>query len=69
MSGLPYFYTETEINGLFAPYGEILFINLRTKISEKQKGVCFVHYDDQWAPKWAADNLNGLQVSICDLDW
>lgn len=47
-------------------YGEIVNINLvRDKESGKQKGFCFLCYEDQRSTILAVDNLNSSKVFLC----
>lgn len=51
-------------------YGEIVNINLvRDKATGKQKGFCFLCYEDQRSTVLAVDNLNGIKVSFKLLFW
>lgn len=51
-------------------YGEIVNINLvRDKGTGKQKGFCFLCYEDQRSTALAVDNLNGIKVSFKLLFW
>lgn len=64
VGGLPYDLTEGDIICVFSQYGEIVNINLvRDKASGKQKGFCFICYEDQRSTVLAVDNLNGIKVS------
>lgn len=46
-------------------YGEIVHINLvRDKETGKQKGYCFLCYEDQRSTILAVDNLNGIKVRL-----
>lgn len=63
VGGLPYDLTEGDVICVFSQYGEIVNINLvRDKISGKQKGFCFICYEDQRSTILAVDNLNGTKV-------
>lgn len=65
VGGLPYDLTEGDIICVFSQYGEIVNINLvRDKLSGKQKGFCFICYEDQKSTVLAVDNLNGIKVSV-----
>lgn len=65
VGGLPYDLTEGDIISVFSQYGEIVNINLvRDKITGKQKGFCFICYEDQRSTILAVDNLNGVKVFI-----
>lgn len=45
-------------------YGEVVNINLiRDKVTGKQKGFCFLCYEDQRSTVLAVDNFNGIKVS------
>jgi RNA-binding motif protein, X-linked 2 len=64
LGGLPYDLTEGDIVCLFSQYGEVANINLiRDKKTGKQKGFCFLCYEDQRSTVLAVDNLNGIKVS------
>lgn len=64
-----------DIICVFSQYGEIVNINLiRDKKTGKQKGFCFLCYEDQRSTVLAVDNLNGIKVSpempeIIDAFW
>ena len=63
VGGLPYDLSEGDIICVFSQYGEIVNINLvRDKVSGKQKGFCFICYEDQRSTVLAVDNLNGIKV-------
>lgn len=63
VGGLPYDLTEGDIICVFSQYGEIVNINLiRDKKTGKQKGFCFICYEDQRSTILAVDNLNGIKV-------
>jgi len=48
---------------VFSQYGEIVNINLvRDKVTGKQKGFCFICYEDQRSTVLAVDNLNGIKI-------
>lgn len=65
VSGLPYDLSEGDIICVFSQYGEIVNINLvRDKASGKQKGFCFMCYEDQRSTVLAVDNLNSIKVSV-----
>lgn len=50
---------------MFSQYGEIVNVNLiRDKKTGKQKGFCFLCYEDQQSTVLAVDNLNGIKVNI-----
>lgn len=68
VGGLPYDLSEGDIICVFSQYGEIVNINLiRDKKTGKQKGFCFICYEDQRSTVLAVDNLNGIKVNIyCD---
>lgn len=47
----------------FYRYGEVVNINLiRDKLTGKQKGFCFLCYEDQRSTILAVDNFNGIKV-------
>lgn len=63
VGGLPYDLCEGDIICVFSQYGEIVNINLiRDKVTGKQKGYCFICYEDQRSTVLAVDNLNGIKV-------
>jgi RNA-binding motif protein, X-linked 2 len=63
VGGLPYDLTEGDIICVFSQYGEIQQINLiRDKQTGKQKGFCFICYEDQRSTILAVDNLNGIKL-------
>ncbi|XP_026468227.1 RNA-binding motif protein, X-linked 2 [Ctenocephalides felis] len=63
IGGLPYDLTEGDVICIFSQYGEIVNINLiRDKITGKQKGFCFLCYEDQRSTILAVDNLNGIKI-------
>lgn len=63
VGGLPYDLTEGDIICVFSQYGEIVNINLvRDKKTGKQKGFCFICYEDQRSTILAVDNLNGIKI-------
>uniref|UniRef100_A0A6M2DME1 RNA-binding motif protein, X-linked 2 n=1 Tax=Xenopsylla cheopis TaxID=163159 RepID=A0A6M2DME1_XENCH len=63
VGGLPYDLTEGDIICVFSQYGEIVNINLiRDKATGKQKGFCFLCYEDQRSTVLAVDNLNGIKI-------
>jgi RNA-binding motif protein, X-linked 2 len=65
LGGLPYDLTEGDIISVFSQYGEIANINLiRDKKTGKQKGFCFLCYEDQRSTVLAVDNLNGIKVGM-----
>lgn len=65
VGGLPYELSEGDVLCVFSQYGEIVNINLvRDKLSGKQKGFCFICYENQLSTVLAVDNLNGIKVSI-----
>lgn len=65
VGGLPYDLTEGDVICVFSQYGEIVNINLvRDKVSGKQKGFCFICYEDQKSTILAVDNLNGIKVRV-----
>jgi len=65
VGGLPYDLTEGDIISVFSQYGEIVNLNLvRDKQTGKQKGFCFVCFEDQRSTVLAVDNLNGIKVVI-----
>uniref|UniRef100_A0A1B0DII2 Uncharacterized protein n=2 Tax=Phlebotomus papatasi TaxID=29031 RepID=A0A1B0DII2_PHLPP len=48
VGGLPYDLTEGDVIAVFSQYGEVVNINLvRDKATGKQKGFCFICYEDQ----------------------
>lgn len=50
---------------MFSQYGEVVNINMiRDKKTGKQKGFCFLCFEDQRSTVLAVDNLNGIKVSI-----
>lgn len=64
VGGLPYDLTEGDVIAVFSQYGEIVNINLvRDKATGKQKGFCFLCYEDQRSTILAVDNLNGIKVN------
>lgn len=68
VGGLPYDLSEGDVICVFSQYGEIVNINLvRDKKTGKQKGFCFVCYEDQRSTVLAVDNLNGIKVNIYHL--
>ncbi|KAF6213707.1 hypothetical protein GE061_011429 [Apolygus lucorum] len=63
IGGLPYDLTEGDVICIFSQYGEIVNINLvRDKASGKQKGFCFLCYEDQRSTVLAVDNFNGIKI-------
>lgn len=65
VGGLPYDLTEGDVLCVFSQYGEIVNINLvRDKVTGKQKGFCFICYEDQRSTDLAVDNLNGVKVNL-----
>lgn len=63
VGGLPYDLSEGDVVCVFSQYGEIVNINLiRDKVTGKQKGFCFICYEDQRSTVLAVDNLNGIKV-------
>lgn len=65
VGGLPYDLTEGDVITVFSQYGEIVNINLiRDKVTGKQKGFCFICYEDQRSTVLAVDNLNSIKVSF-----
>lgn len=65
VGGLPYDLTEGDIICVFSQYGEIVNINLvRDKKTGKQKGFCFICYEDQRSTVLTVDNLNGIKVNF-----
>lgn len=63
VGGLPYDLSEGDVVCIFSQYGEIVNINLvRDKVTGKQKGFCFICYEDQRSTVLAVDNLNGIKV-------
>lgn len=69
VGGLPYDLTEGDIISVFSQYGEIVNINLvRDRVTGKQKGFCFICYEDQRSTILAVDNLNGIKVSLDSLN-
>ncbi|XP_001949636.2 RNA-binding motif protein, X-linked 2 [Acyrthosiphon pisum] len=63
VGGLPYDLSEGDIMSIFSQYGEITNLNLvRDKDTGKQKGFCFVCYEDQRSTILAVDNFNGTRV-------
>ena len=63
VGGLPYDLTEGDIICIFSQYGEIVNINLiRDKKTGKQKGFCFICFEDQKSTILTVDNLNGIKV-------
>lgn len=64
VGGLPYDLTEGDIICVFSQYGEIVNINLiRDKKTGKQKGFCFICFEDQRSTVLSVDNLNGIKVN------
>lgn len=64
VGGLPYDLTEGDIICVFSQYGEIVNINLvRDKKTGKQKGFCFICFEDQRSTVLTVDNLNGIKVN------
>lgn len=69
VGGLPYDLTEGDIICVFSQYGEIVNINLvRDKITGKQKGFCFICFEDQRSTVLTVDNLNGIKVRIHNIE-
>lgn len=68
VGGLPYDLSEGDVICIFSQYGEVVNINLvRDKKTGKQKGFCFLCYEDQRSTILAVDNLNGIKVrGNCD---
>lgn len=65
VGGLPYDLSEGDVICVFSQYGEIVNINLvRDKATGKQKGFCFICYEDQRSTILAVDNLNGIKVCV-----
>lgn len=65
VGGLPYDLTEGDILSIFSQYGEVVNINLiRDKKTGKQKGFCFICYEDQKSTILSVDNLNGIKVRL-----
>lgn len=65
VGGLPYDLCEGDVICVFSQYGEIVNINMiRDKKTGKQKGFCFICYEDQRSTVLAVDNLNGIKVNI-----
>ncbi|KAF0707260.1 RNA-binding motif protein, X-linked 2 [Aphis craccivora] len=63
VGGLPYDLSEGDVMSIFSQYGEITYLNLvRDKDTGKQKGFCFVCYEDQRSTILAVDNFNGIRV-------
>lgn len=63
VGGLPYDLSEGDIICVFSQFGEIVNINLvRDKATGKQKGFCFICYEDQRSTVLSVDNLNGIKV-------
>lgn len=63
VGGLPYDLSEGDIICVFSQYGEIVNINLvRDKLTGKQKGFCFICFEDQRSTILSVDNLNGIKV-------
>ncbi|CAI6361310.1 unnamed protein product [Macrosiphum euphorbiae] len=63
VGGLPYDLSEGDLMSIFSQYGEITNLNLvRDKDTGKQKGFCFVCYEDQRSTVLAVDNFNGTRV-------
>lgn len=72
VGGLPYDLSEGDVICIFSQYGEIVNINLvRDKVTGKQKGFCFICYEDQRSTVLAVDNLNGIKViyKISQFKW
>jgi RNA-binding motif protein, X-linked 2 len=63
IGGLPYELTEGDVICVFSQYGEVLDINMvRDRETGKQKGFCFLKYDDQRSTVLAVDNFNGATL-------
>ena len=63
IGGLNYDLSEGDIIAVFSQYGEIVNINLvRDRKTGKQKGFCFLCYEDQKSTILAVDNLNGIKL-------
>ena len=63
IGGLNYDLSEGDIIAVFSQYGEIVNINLvRDSKTGKQKGFCFLCYEDQKSTILAVDNLNGIKL-------
>ncbi|KAL1123133.1 hypothetical protein AAG570_002221, partial [Ranatra chinensis] len=63
IGGLPYDLTEGDVICVFSQYGEVVNINLvRDKATGKQKGFCFLCYEDQRSTVLAVDNFNGIKL-------
>ncbi|GAB0096733.1 RNA-binding motif protein, X-linked 2 [Sergentomyia squamirostris] len=63
VGGLPYELTEGDVIAVFSQYGEIVNINLvRDKNTGKQKGFCFICFEDQRSTVLTVDNLNGIKL-------
>lgn len=63
VGGLSYDLSEGDIMAIFSQYGEIVNLNLvRDKDTGKQKGFCFICYEDQRSTILAVDNFNGIRV-------
>ncbi|XP_022178916.1 U2 snRNP component IST3-like [Myzus persicae] len=63
VGGLPFDLSEGDVMSIFSQYGEITNLNLvRDKDTGKQKGYCFVCYEDQRSTILAVDNFNGTRV-------
>lgn len=64
VGGFPYELTEGDLLAVFSQYGEIVNVNLiRDKKTGKQKGFCFICYEDQRSTILAVDNLNSIKVN------
>lgn len=58
-----------DIICVFSQYGEIVNVNLiRDKKTGKQKGFCFLCYEDQRSTILAVDNLNGIKVRFITIN-
>ncbi|XP_031633077.1 RNA-binding motif protein, X-linked 2 [Contarinia nasturtii] len=63
VGGLPYDLTEGDVIAVFSQFGEIVNINMiRDKLTGKQKGFCFICYEDQRSTVLTVDNLNGIKI-------
>lgn len=63
VGGLPYDLTEGDLICVFSQYGEIVNLNLiRDKETGKQKGFCFICFEDQRSTDLAVDNFNGIKI-------
>ena len=63
VGGLPFDTTESQLQTLFASYGEVVSAKLITdKFSGQSKGFGFVEFSEEAAAKEAVEKLNGSPV-------